>query len=52
MNPSTLIFLGLAVVWAVVLLPEVFRKLSEQGSLSPDMLKALTGALDDVRGSH
>ena len=31
---------------------EVFRKLSEQGSLSPDMLKALTGALDDVRGSH
>ncbi len=28
MNVSTLIFLGLAVVWAIVLLPEVLRKLS------------------------
>lgn len=28
MNVSTLIFLGLAVVWALVLLPEVLRKLS------------------------
>jgi len=28
MNVSTLVFLGLAVVWAVVLLPEVLRKLS------------------------
>jgi hypothetical protein len=28
MNVSTLIFLGLAVVWAIVLLPELLRKLS------------------------
>lgn len=28
MNVSTLVFLGLAVVWAIVLLPEVLRKLS------------------------
>ena len=28
MNVSTLIFIGLAVVWAIVLLPEVLRKLS------------------------
>ncbi|KLR60875.1 hypothetical protein IMCC26207_109390 [Actinobacteria bacterium IMCC26207] len=28
MNVSTLIFLGLAIVWAIVLLPEVLRKLS------------------------
>ncbi|MEX0767222.1 MAG: hypothetical protein WD029_01975 [Microthrixaceae bacterium] len=28
MNVSTLIFLGLAVVWAIVLLPEVLRKLA------------------------
>jgi len=28
MNVSTLIFLGLAVVWAIMLLPEVLRKLS------------------------
>lgn len=28
-NPSTLIFLGLAVVWAIVLLPEGIKKLSK-----------------------
>lgn len=28
-NPSTLIFLGLAVVWAIVLLPEAIKKLSK-----------------------
>lgn len=28
MNPTTLVFLGLAVVWAIVLLPEVARKFS------------------------
>lgn len=28
-NPSTLIFLGLAVVWAIVLLPEVVKRVSK-----------------------
>ena len=43
MNPSTLIFLGLAVVWAVVLLPEVFRKLS--GTRSSDSIRSFNQQL-------
>lgn len=31
---------------------EVFQQLSDQGALSPEMLKALTAALAEVRGSH
>ena len=43
MNPSTLIFLGLAVVWAVVLLPEVFRKLS--GTRGSDSIRSFNHQL-------
>jgi len=43
MNPSTLIFLGLAVVWAIVLLPEVIRKLS--GSRSSDSIRSFNHQL-------
>jgi hypothetical protein len=56
MNPSTLIFLGLAVVWAVVLLPEVIRKLS--GARSSDSIRSFNQQLsvlhrsDNRRGSE
>ena len=49
MNPSTLIFLGLAVVWAVVLLPELFRKMS--GSRSSDSIRSFNQQLSVLHRS-
>jgi hypothetical protein len=49
MNPSTLIFLVLAVVWAVVLLPEVFRKLS--GTRSSDSIRSFNQQLSVLHRS-
>jgi hypothetical protein len=49
MNPSTLIFLGLAVVWAVVLLPEVFRKLS--GTRGSDSIRSFNHQLSVLHRS-
>jgi hypothetical protein len=43
MNVSTLVFLGLAVVWAIVLLPEVLRKLS--GVRSSDTIRSFNQQL-------
>lgn len=50
MNPSTLIFLGLAVVWAVVLLPEVFRKLS--GTRGSDSIRSFNHQLSVLHRSN
>lgn len=49
MNPSTLIFLGLAVVWAVVLLPEVIRKMS--GARSSDSIRSFNKQLSSLHRS-
>jgi hypothetical protein len=49
MNPSTLIFLGLAVVWAVVLLPELFRKLS--GTRGSDSIRSFNQQLSVLHRS-
>lgn len=51
MNVTTLIFLGLAVVWAIVLLPEVVRKLS--GARSSDSIRSFNQQLSvlDRNGS-
>lgn len=49
MNPSTLIFLGLAVVWAVVLLPEVLRKLS--GARGSDSIRSFNHQLSVLHRS-
>jgi len=49
MNVSTLVFLGLAVVWAVVLLPEVLRKLS--GFRSSDTIRSFNQQLAVLDGS-
>lgn len=49
MNPSTLIFLGLAVVWAIVLLPEVFRKLS--GTRGSDSIRSFNQQLSVLHRS-
>jgi len=49
MNPSTLIFLGLAVVWAVVLLPEVIRKMS--GARSSDSIRSFNQQLSSLHRS-
>ena len=43
MNVTTLIFLGLAVVWAIVLLPELIRKLS--GARSSDSIRSFNQQL-------
>ena len=43
MNVSTLVFLGLAVVWAIVLLPEAARKLS--GVRSSDTIRSFNQQL-------
>jgi hypothetical protein len=43
MNVSTLVFLGLAVVWAIVLVPEVLRKLS--GVRSSDTIRSFNQQL-------
>lgn len=43
MNVSTLVFLGLAVVWAIVLLPELLRKLS--GVRSSDTIQSFNQQL-------
>lgn len=43
MNVSTLVFLGLAVVWAIVLLPELLRKLS--GVRSSDSIRSFNQQL-------
>lgn len=43
MNVTTLIFLGLAVVWAIVLLPEAFRKLA--GARSSDSIRSFNHQL-------
>lgn len=43
MNLTTLVFLGLAVVWAVVLLPEVLRKLA--GSRRSDSIRSFNHQL-------
>lgn len=43
MNVSTLVFLGLAVVWAIVLLPEAVRKLS--GVRSSDTIRSFNQQL-------
>ena len=52
MNVTTLIFLGLAVVWAIVLLPEVIRKLS--GARSSDSIRSFNHQLSvlDRSGSR
>ncbi len=52
MNPSTLIFLGLAVVWVIVLLPEAIRKLS--ATRSSDSIRAFNHQLSALRrqGDH
>lgn len=47
MNPSTLIFLGLAVVWVIVLLPEVIRKLS--ATRSSDSIRTFNHQLSALR---
>ena len=43
MNVSTLVFLGLAVVWAIVLIPEALRKLS--GVRSSDTIRSFNQQL-------
>jgi hypothetical protein len=43
MNVTTLVFLGLAVVWAIVLLPEVVRKLA--GSRHSDTIRSFNQQL-------
>lgn len=52
MNVTTLIFLGLAVVWAVVLLPEVVRKIA--GSRHSDTIRSFNQQLSvlDRSGSR
>ncbi|MGB3412716.1 MAG: hypothetical protein WBA45_16150 [Microthrixaceae bacterium] len=47
MNPSTLIFLGLAVVWVIVLLPEAMRKLS--ATRSSDSIRTFNHQLSALR---
>lgn len=49
MNVSTLIFLGLAVVWAIVLLPELFRKVS--GSRHSDTIRSFNHQLSVLHRS-
>ncbi|MHB1137553.1 MAG: hypothetical protein ACYC2O_01265 [Microthrixaceae bacterium] len=49
MNPSTLIFLGLAVVWAVVLLPEAVRKFS--GTRGSDSIRSFNQQLSVLHRS-
>ncbi len=50
MNVSTLIFLGLAVVWAIVLLPEVLRKIS--GSRHSDTIRSFNHQLSVLNRSE
>ncbi len=52
MNVTTLIFLGLAVVWAIVLLPELVRKLS--GARRSDSIRSFNHQLSvlDRNGSR
>ncbi len=50
MNVSTLIFLGLAVVWAIVLLPEVLRKVS--GSRHSDTIRSFNHQLSVLNRSE
>ena len=50
MNVSTLIFLGLAVVWAIVLLPEVLRKIS--GSRQSDTIGSFNHQLSVLNRSE
>ncbi|HTO01778.1 MAG TPA: hypothetical protein VL068_13995 [Microthrixaceae bacterium] len=49
MNPSTLIFLGLAVVWVIVLLPEALRKLS--ATRSSDSIRTFNHQLSALHRS-
>ena len=50
MNITTLVFLGLAVVWAIVLLPEAVRKLS--GTRNSDTIRSFNHQLSVLNRSE